>query len=97
RGGRRRRGDPPRNPRRRGGGRRNDLASGSGYTARARPAGVAQSAERNFPKVEVAGSSPVPRSIKIKFSFRTDVLEILLPRKKLRRFYHDFYHDSAQE
>ena len=25
-------------------------------------AGVAQSAERNFPKVEVAGSSPVPRS-----------------------------------
>jgi hypothetical protein len=25
-------------------------------------AGVAQSAERNFPKVEVAGSNPVPRS-----------------------------------
>jgi hypothetical protein len=55
-------------------------------------AGVAQSAERNFPKVEVAGSSPVPRSTTIEFKFRTSVLGKLESGKKLRSISHTFSH-----
>src|SRR5437588_1130715 len=46
-----------------------------------------------FPKVEVAGSSPVPRSTKKKFNFRTSVLGNREDGKKLRSFSHGFSHE----